>query len=95
MQALLKNPSQRRHLIENSRVVNNLFSFAGIGVNGGGFEHFPAGGTPHVRRNGALVCMYCMRDGAWRRTEANENTRAYDNSYIMMLLLTSGQELIV
>jgi len=52
MQALLQIPSQRRHLIEYSRVINNLFSFAGIGVTGGGFQHFPAGGPPAVAITG-------------------------------------------
>ena len=54
MQALLQNPSHRWHLIEYNRVVNNLFSFAGIGVTGGGFQHFPAGGPPAVAITGLM-----------------------------------------
>ena len=52
MQTLLQNPSQRRHLIEYNRVINNLFSFAGIGVSGGGFQHFSTGGPPAVAITG-------------------------------------------
>lgn len=54
MQLLLDNAAQRRHLSEFSRVVNNLFSFAGIGVTGK-FEHFSTGaysGPPAVAITG-------------------------------------------
>jgi len=54
MQLLLGNAAQRRHLSEFSRVVNNLFSFAGIGVTGK-FEHFSTGaglGPPAIAITG-------------------------------------------
>ena len=43
MQTILNNPDYARHIQEKSRVINNLFTFAGIGVTGG-FEHFSTGG---------------------------------------------------
>jgi len=54
MQLLLGNAAQRCHLSEFSRVVNNLFSFAGIGVTGK-FEHFSTGagsGPPAIAITG-------------------------------------------
>ncbi|KAF9232082.1 hypothetical protein BU15DRAFT_23396, partial [Melanogaster broomeanus] len=50
MRLLLNSPQQARHLAEFSRVINNLFSFTGIGVTGG-FQHFATsstGGPPAV-----------------------------------------------
>ncbi|KAI6021557.1 hypothetical protein BKA83DRAFT_4009133, partial [Pisolithus microcarpus] len=43
MQSLLSNEHYACHLIDHGRVLNNLFTFAGIGVTGG-FQQLPAGG---------------------------------------------------
>lgn len=54
MQTVLNNPTYARHIQENSRMINNLFSFAGIGVTGS-FEHFStgiSGGPPAVAITG-------------------------------------------
>ncbi|KAG9307876.1 hypothetical protein JVU11DRAFT_9221 [Chiua virens] len=54
MRMLLRDPSHSRHLMEQSRTINNLFSFAGIGVTGG-FEQFATGagaGPPAVAITG-------------------------------------------
>ncbi|KAF9231147.1 hypothetical protein BU15DRAFT_9553, partial [Melanogaster broomeanus] len=50
MRALLDNNHHRRHLIEFCHVINNLFSFVGIGVTSS-FKHFSTGieaGPPAV-----------------------------------------------
>ena len=43
MHTILNNPDYARHIQEKSRIINNLFTFTGIGVTGG-FEHFSTGG---------------------------------------------------
>ncbi|KAG1845757.1 hypothetical protein C8R48DRAFT_550711, partial [Suillus tomentosus] len=54
MHGMLNNPTCLRHIIEFCRVINNFFSFAGIGVSGG-FQHFHSGagsGPPAVAITG-------------------------------------------
>ncbi|KIM50839.1 hypothetical protein SCLCIDRAFT_55876, partial [Scleroderma citrinum Foug A] len=51
MRTLLQNPSQQRHLSDYSRSINNLFTFAGIGVTGG-FQHFASAGPPAIAITG-------------------------------------------
>ena len=54
MHTLLQDVNHAHHLMEFSRVINNLFTFAGIGVNGS-FEHFATGvgiGPPAVAITG-------------------------------------------
>ncbi|KIK32885.1 hypothetical protein CY34DRAFT_45861, partial [Suillus luteus UH-Slu-Lm8-n1] len=54
MRALLNDATRLRHIMEFCRVVNNFFSFAGIGVSGG-FQHFNCGagaGPPAVAITG-------------------------------------------
>jgi hypothetical protein len=61
MRLLFDNRNQRRHLIENCRTINNLFSFAGIGVTGG-FQHFAVGdgaGPPAVAITGRTYHLLC------------------------------------
>ncbi|KAI5986402.1 hypothetical protein EDD15DRAFT_2126021, partial [Pisolithus albus] len=43
LQSLLGNPHHACHLMEYSRVINNLFTFAGIGVTGT-FQQFSTRG---------------------------------------------------
>ncbi|KAF8439448.1 hypothetical protein L210DRAFT_858148, partial [Boletus edulis BED1] len=62
MQALLRDEHHTRYLMEHSRAINNLFSFAGIGVNGS-FEHFATGpgvGPPAVAITGQMY--HLIRD---------------------------------
>jgi len=59
MQQVLSHATQRRHLSDFSRVVNNMFSFAGIGVSGE-FKHFSTGvgsGPPAVAITGRTYHM--------------------------------------
>lgn len=52
MRALLQDANHASHLLQYGRLINNLFSFAGIGVSGG-FEHFaPGSGPPAVAITG-------------------------------------------
>ncbi|KAG1904001.1 uncharacterized protein F5891DRAFT_925630, partial [Suillus fuscotomentosus] len=44
MRMLLNENIRLKHIIEFCHVVNNFFSFAGIGVSGG-FQHFNSGPT--------------------------------------------------
>ncbi|KAI5981480.1 hypothetical protein EDD15DRAFT_368626 [Pisolithus albus] len=44
MRHLLDDPHHARHLMEHSRAINNLFTFAGIGVTGS-FQQFSSGGS--------------------------------------------------
>lgn len=48
---LLNSAANTCHLMEFSRVINNLFSFTGIGV-AGGFQHFQGMGPPAVAITG-------------------------------------------
>lgn len=51
LRGLLNSAQNAQHLMEFSRVINNLFSFAGIGV-AGGFQHFQGAGPPAVAITG-------------------------------------------
>ncbi|KAG2743143.1 hypothetical protein P692DRAFT_20690805, partial [Suillus brevipes Sb2] len=51
MRALLNEPVRLKHMIDVCRVINNFFTFAGIGVSGG-FQHFQGAGPPAVAITG-------------------------------------------
>ncbi|KAF8124114.1 hypothetical protein EV363DRAFT_1124636, partial [Boletus edulis] len=78
MRALLHDESHVRHLMDHGRVINNLFSFAGIGVNGT-FEHFATGaaaGPPAVAITGRTY--HLIRDTEY--TDHSIHWFLYDES---------------
>ena len=77
MQQVLQNPRQRKHVMEFARTINNLFSFAGIGVSGG-FQQFAAGtGPPAVAITGLEQRLaYITRE---RRFQQREQEDAEEN----------------
>ncbi|KAG1850678.1 hypothetical protein F4604DRAFT_1934357 [Suillus subluteus] len=61
MCTLFDEPIQLRHLIDFCRIINNFFSFAGIGVSGG-FQHFNSGngaGPPAIAITGRTYHLMC------------------------------------
>jgi hypothetical protein len=57
MQILINDSTRRLHLMEFCRVINNFFSFAGIGVSGG-FEHFQSGAGAHQEKPLGYIVSY-------------------------------------
>ena len=65
MQQPLHNPLQRQHVVENARTIDNIFSFAGIGVSGSLFTS--TAGPPAVAITGRTY--HLVRD-----TECTEHS---------------------
>ncbi|KAG1720093.1 uncharacterized protein EDB91DRAFT_1024849, partial [Suillus paluster] len=57
MRSLFDEPIRLRHVIEFCRVINNFFSFAGIGVSGG-FQQFNSGGSAGPPAVAITGCTY-------------------------------------
>ena len=86
MQQLLENATQRHHIIENARTINNLFSFAGIGVSGG-FQRFTStAGPPAVAITGQTY--HLIRDTEY--TEHSIHWFLYDEMALQRKAIEFG-----
>ena len=86
MQQLLENSPQHRHIIEHARAINNLFSFAGIGVSGGFQRFVPGTGPPAVAITGRTY--HLIRDTEY--TEHSIHWFLYDEASLQKKAIEFG-----